>query len=345
MKKELGYTPERVIVLFLHADTGRGADIVERLRERLRGRPEIIRVAGTGNTFGRGWDLNAFEHNGIQRTAYVYRADDEYLETLGIELVEGRNFDPERGTDAREAVIVNETLGREFGWERPYVGKRLSGWNEKELPGGPTVIGVMKDYHFLSLKQEIAPAFLIMDPSYPVSRALIRFRSDDLPATLGLLRTTWKQVAPDAPFTYSFLDDDLRRQYAAEMRWERIIRAASLLAVLLAGLGIYGLSVHTMMRRTKEIGIRKVLGASLRGIVSLLTKSFTLLALLANIAAWPAAWLVMDRWLSNFAYHVELSPLIFVVSGAVAVAVSLLTAGVQAIRAASTDPVRTLRYE
>jgi putative ABC transport system permease protein len=129
------------------------------------------------------------------------------------------------------------------------------------------------------------------------------------------------------------------------MRWERIVRYASALAVFLAGLGIYGLAVHTMFRRTKEIGIRKVLGASYGGILSLLTKSFASLVLLSNAIAWPVAWLVMDRWLDNFSYHIELSLLTFTAAGALALAVSLLTTGVQALKTALSDPVHSLRYE
>jgi putative ABC transport system permease protein len=345
LKKALGYTPEHVIVLPLHAQPHQGQARFDRLKNRLRSHPDFIQVAATANTFGRGWDLNGFEHNGIQRQAYVYRADHEYLSTLGIELMVGRNFNPESGTDAREAVIVNQALVREFGWEEPVVGKRLSGWNERRVPGGPLVIGVMRDYHFLSLKHEIAPAFLVMDPEYPISYALIRFRTGDLPGTLGLLRRTWKEIAPNAPFTYSFLDDDLGRQYTEEMRWGRIVRHASALAVFLAGLGIYGLAVHTMFRRTKEIGIRKILGASYAGILSLLTKSFASLVLLSNAIAWPVAWLVMDRWLDNFAYHIELNPLTFVGAGALALTVSLLTTGVQALKTALSNPVDSLRYE
>ncbi len=345
VKQALGYTPEQVIVLAMHAEPGQGQMRVDRLREKLRSHPDIIRLAATANTFGRGWDLNGFEHNGIRRSAYVYRADHEYLPTLGIELAAGRNFDAESGTDAREAVIVNQALVREFGWEEPVVGRRLSGWNERRVPGGAVVIGVMKDYHFLSLKHEIAPVILVMDPEYPVSYALVRFQTGDLPGTLDLLQGAWKEVAPDAPFTYSFLDQDLRRQYAAEIRWERIVRYASALAVFLAGLGMYGLAVHSMFRRTKEIGIRKILGASYGGILSLLTRSFTGLVLISNIIAWPLAWLVMDRWLGNFAYHVEPNPLIFAAAGALALAVSLLTTGAQALKAALSDPVHTLRYE
>ena len=346
LNKNLGYDAEHVVVVPTFARDGKLADErVDRLQEELARRPEIVIAARTSASFTRGWDRNGFKHNGVLRRAFVYRVDENYLNLMAMELKEGRNFTPGMTSDIVGSVIVNEALVKEFGLQEPVVGKRLGGWNEKNVPGGPVIIGVVKDYNFLSLKNQIGPAFLTMDPNWFASEVLIRIRGENIPGTLQLLEATWKKIAPEAPFAYSFLDENVARQYDEEKRWGSIITFSSLLAILLACLGLLGLVANTVSNRAKEVSIRKVLGASVANLVETLTSTFLKLILVANIIAWPLAWYAMNPWLQNFAYRIDISLWVFALAGGIAFLIAFLTVGVQALRAAVANPVEALRYE
>lgn len=347
LNKDLGYDAEQVVVLQLYSGPPpSNTDVlVDRLRARLASNPRVVSVSGTNGAFTQGYDINSFRHNGVDRSAYVYRVDEYYLETLRIPLMEGRNFDPRAGGEKKGAVIVNEALVKEFGWKEPAVGTRLEGWNEKEVPGGPVAIGVVKDFNFSSLREDVQPAILFLDPDWPMDQALVRISPDHMPATLEQVRTAWNEIAPDKPFSATFLDDDVQRQYEREQKWMVILRASSLMAIALACLGLFGLATLTVTNRTKEIGIRKVLGASAPGIAALLSREFALLVLAANVLAWPVAYYATTRWLSSFAYRIDLGPSVFVLAGGGALVVALATISFQAVKAALGNPVDALRYE
>jgi putative ABC transport system permease protein len=341
--KNLGYNAEQVVIIPLYADNG--AELVARLKNRLAGQTGIVNLGGTSGAFTHGYDRNGFEHNGKKRSAYVYRVDEDFLATLDIQLSDGRNFLKANTADAQQAIIVNEALAREFEWEPPYVGKRLAGWDEKRIPGGPEVIGVVKDFHFRPLREKIAPALLFMNPEWNISEILVRLSPGNIPQTVALLEKTWKEIAPNRPFDFTFLDEEVEQQYRFEQRWGKVVQYSTVFAILLACLGLLGLSTLAAANRTKEIGIRKVLGASVASVTGLISKDFVRLVLFANVIAWPAAYFVLNKLLQNYAYRIALGPGFFVLATALALMIALLTVSFQAIKAALANPVEALRYE
>jgi len=268
------------------------------------------------------------------------------VETLQLDLLAGRGFsrpaDELAGPDsARYQYVVNESLVRLAGWTvETAIGQRMSvsgGWRMGE------VVGVIRDYNFLTLREEMHPLALFVEPEWNV--LLLKITPQDVPGTLGFIRKNWEAVTGGSPFTYTFLDDEYASFYRAEQRLGKIFGGASLLAVLIACLGLFGLASYTAEQRTKEIGIRKVMGASVSGLVGMLNREFTLLVLVAFIIASPVAWGVMGRWLEGFAFRTTLSWWIFAAAGLSALLIAWLTVSYQSYRAATTDPVKALRYE
>ena len=267
--------------------------------------------------------------------------DEDYVEALGIAMAAGRDFSDDFPTDKDETLLINETAARDFGWASAdeAVGEVIALWGEQRR-----VIGVMEDFHFESLRTAIGP--LLFFPEMDETRSLIlRLRTNDLPATLARLEDTWKQLSTTQPFTYSFLDEDLETLYVAETRWGKIIGSAALFALLIACLGLFGLASFLAEQRTKEIGVRKVLGASATSIAVRLSSDFARLVLISFVVGAPVAYLSAQRWLDGFAYRIEISWQIFLMAGSLVLAIALLTVSYQAIKAALADPVRALRYE
>ena len=272
-------------------------------------------------------------------------ASHDFLETLEIELVAGRNFSPASPTDLSGGFILNETAVKALGWDDP-LGKTLE-WSPgvgHETRKRGEVIGVVKDYHLMSLHETIEPLVLHIEPRWFRTLA-VRIQGEDIPETLAFLEKTWQKFDPDNAFEYTFLDEGFARQYEADARLGSIFGYFSLLAVAIACLGLFGLAAFSAERRTKEIGVRKVLGASITGIVALLSKDFLRLVLIGFVVASPLAYFGMSRWLESFAYRTEISGWIFLVAGLLALAIALLTVGYQAVRAALADPVKSMRYE
>jgi putative ABC transport system permease protein len=265
--------------------------------------------------------------------------DHNFIETLGIKLLKGRSFSRDFATDEKQAVIINETAAQELGWTSP-LGKKLTiGWNQ--ITG--RLIGVVEDFHFKSLHEKIEPAVFSAAPNDRYVMAL-RLKGDHIPQTLAYLKKRWKEFTAQ-PFTYHFVDDSFESLYRSEQKLSHLVRYFSILAVFLACLGLFGLASYTAKQRTKEIGIRKVLGASATGIVWLFIKEFSKWILLANFIAWPISWIVLNKWLQNFAYRINISGLTFVLSGALALVIAMLTVSYQAFRSANINPVKTLRHE
>ncbi len=268
----------------------------------------------------------------------IFFVDYDFVPTLDVELIEGRNFSRDLGTDVAASVIINETLARQLGPGSP-TGKTLRFFDEM------TVIGVVKDFHFRSLHHKIGPALLKCEPDYPFSRLVVRVRPDDIPGTLAYMKDQWEAATQSPGFRYFFLDESIDRQYRTEERLHRIIGYGTLLAVFVACLGAFGLTAFAVTRRTKEIGIRKISGASVTDVVNLLSREFVLLVGVANVIAWPVAWWAMDRWLRDFAYRIEHGIGTFVLGGILVLLAVLLTVSAQAIRAAWANPVDALRTE
>jgi hypothetical protein len=262
-----------------------------------------------------------------------------YIEMFEVPLVEGRSFSREYGTDPETAFIVNEEAVRRMGLERPAVGKKFGFWG---IEG--QIIGVMKDAHFQPLRQRIVPLVFKMYPDW-LRRMYVKIRSDDVAATLASLERTWGEMSLGYPFEYRFLDDDFQRLYTSEARLGSIFRAMAALAVFIACLGLFGLASYVAENRTKEIGIRKVLGSSTGRIMLLLNREFLKWTVVATLIAWPIAYVVMRSWLDKFAYRVGAEVWIFAVAAALGLGVALLTVSLQTLRAARANPADSLKHE
>ncbi len=271
----------------------------------------------------------------------LYEVDVDFIPHFGIEMVAGRPYSRDFPADTAHSLVINEAAAKLWGYPDPkaIVGKRFSQWGKEGQ-----VIGVVKDFNYLSLHRGVEPLALRFEPLS--SRFItLKISTSALPKTLAKLERMWSELAPNRPFLYSFLDDSFNRQYEADFRFRRLFSVFSGLALFIACLGLLGLATYTAQQRTKEIGIRKVLGASVVGIVRLLSTEFVKWVFVAVAVASPIAWWAMNRWLENFAYHIDIQWWVFAIAGLVAVAIALLTVSGQAIKAAMANPVDSLRDE
>ncbi|MCI0692163.1 ABC transporter permease [candidate division KSB1 bacterium] len=272
--------------------------------------------------------------------------EQDFIRVLDMQIVAGRDFAKEHSTDAQEAFILNEAAVKKLGWESA-LDKKIK--MESVAAGKPRegrVIGVVKDFHLRSLHYEIEPLVLLISPEpYYLDNIVIRLGTENISQTLASLGRTWREIAPHRPFEYFFLDEQFDRLYRKEQKLAQIFNYFSAMAILVGCLGLFGLASFVAEQKTKEIGIRKVLGASVASIVLLLSKEFTKLVFVATLVAWPLAYFAMSRWLQDFAYRIDLSFWIFLLAGAIALLIAWLTVSWQAVKAALANPVEALRYE
>lgn len=270
--------------------------------------------------------------------------DERFLSTYGMHLIAGRGFSREMASDTA-AFVINETAVNAFGLRSPQeaIGRELT-WSGYK---NGRIIGVIEDFHTTSLHEPIEPTVLHMLPNEEWWRTFIsvRVQSGDLSGTLSFLESTWRRFTPDGVYSAFFIDDSLAQLHRADQQFGRIFAAFAGLAIVIACLGLFGLAAFSAEQRTKEIGIRKVLGASVAGIVNLLSLEFVKLVILASVVASPVAWFAMNKWLENFAYRIEIDWWVFALAGGLALMIALLTVSTQAIRAALANPVESLRYE
>ncbi|MFQ5606247.1 MAG: ABC transporter permease, partial [bacterium] len=261
--KDLGFDKEAVLAIKAYSRDQESVRLLERYRNALKNHPEILEVSGCTNSFGQGWSRQRWISEGKLRQVYDFRVDPNFAKTVGLHLKEGRFFSEEFPGDETGAVVVNEALVREFGWQEPVVGRKLENWG-KDVVGtasDPAVIGVVKDYHFNSLHETIEPAALHISPDWPIIHILARIDPKNIAGAIAVLQQTWQDVHPDAPFEYTFIDEDINKQYLAEQRWSQILLYSAVFAIVIASMGLFGLALLNIRQRTKEIGIRKVLGA------------------------------------------------------------------------------------
>jgi len=335
--RDLGYDAENVIMFagYNEYETNFAAAKAELLQN-----PNILAVCRGFPPPGGEWGTTEVDWEGKDPSVEVKIAlgscSPDYLKVFRMKIVEGRFFSEEFTGDDRNYVL-NETAVKAMKLENP-VGKWFSHKGQRG-----TIIGVLKDFHGESLHHPIAPVAMKPGEGFHV---MVRYQPGDLASLLGFLETKWKKfVSPNSPFRYDFLDDQIANWYKTEQRVGKIIGYFTGLTLFIACLGMFGLASFTAERRTKEIGIRKVLGASVPGILVLLTREFAKWVVLANLLAWPAAYFISKRWLQEFAYRIELGWEIFVLSALTALAIAVLTVSYQAAKSAVANPIKSLRYE
>ncbi|PSL28725.1 ABC transporter permease [Dyadobacter jiangsuensis] len=344
--KNVGFDKEQVLILH---DTHLLGDKARTFKEQVGNLSAVSSVtlagylpAGNSNNGTDGFLPENAENNITPYRFTTYQVDQDYLRTLGIGLVNGRNFSKSFGGDSA-SILINEAAVKQFGWKDP-IGKRIRtiGNGTPESKRFYTVVGVTKDFHFRSMHERIAP--LVMFYGGDQYQMAVKIKTNDIPGVLKALEKTWKATT-DNPFGYSFLNERFDNMYESEQRVGKLFGIFAGLAVVIACLGLFGLAAFTTIQRTKEIGVRKVLGASVLSIVSLLSRDFVKLVGIAILIASPLAWYGMNEWLSDFAYKVSIEWWVFLVAGVLAVSVALLTVSFQSIKAALVNPVKSLKRE
>jgi putative ABC transport system permease protein len=341
MHKNLGFNKGHVVYLPIRSEDTRAK--INLLKTELSKNSNIAGVAagsGLSGASGSEGDVTVAGTNGQKRLMMRYSyVDPDYINTMQMKIVQGRNFSPLYPTDSVSSVIINETAVKKFGWKNP-IGKQF------EYEGGTTkkVIGVVKDFNFFSLHSPIGPLIMSIQPDR-FFYLLIRIKPGNIPAILDFIKSTWESIVPGRPFDYSFLEKHFDEIYKNEQQTEQLYGFFSFLAIFIACLGLFGLASYTVEQRTKEIGVRKVLGASVSGVVLLLSKDFLKLVLVATIIAIPVSYYIMANWLQDFAYRTKISPAIFILVGLTVLAIALATISFQAIKAATSNPIKSLRYE
>jgi ABC-type antimicrobial peptide transport system permease subunit len=287
------------------------------------------------NSGGADWDGRDPELSVLISTSTV---DFDYIETLKIEMAEGRSFSKEFPSDSTSSFIVNEEVVKIMDKDS-VVGERFSFMGREG-----TIVGVMKNFHFQSVRSTIEPLAIAIIPEY-FEVMLIRFAAGDLALSTKYLKDTWNRIVPNYPLEFTFLDERVDRMYRVEERISILLKYFSVLAVLIACLGLFGLASFTAEQRTKEIGIRKILGASAQKITVMLCKEFFILVIISNALAIPAAFFLMRNWLQGYAYRTDLNGIVFLTTMAATLTIALLTVSFQAVRAALANPADSLRYE
>ncbi len=333
--KTLGYNDKNIVVVDL--DWGAGRQLTEAFKTELSKNPFIQIVAAHNR--GRQGTVAKVDGKEIQ---FEYDCiNDQYLPALQIPIIQGRNFSADFTSDSTHSVLINETFAREAGWKNP-IGKIVDFyWRNRKL----TVVGVVRDYHFRSMKEKISPQLFTSEPEGNLSQLNIKISPSNIPQTLKFIESTYKKLVPFYPFSYEFKNETNIRAYDAEEKWKQIISFAAILTILISCIGLLGLAMLSAEHRTKEIGIRKVLGASVSSIVQLVSNSFLKLIFIANIIALPIGWWAVHQWLQNFAYHIAIHWWIFALAVLLTLSIALFTVGLQAIRAAVANPVKSLRTE
>jgi putative ABC transport system permease protein len=352
--KKIGFQKDQVLIVHDAYALGKNLQV---FKEEVRKNSFIQTGTISGYLPVNGWrNDNTFWPEGVQPTqenmvgTQKWEVDHDYIDTFGMKIKMGRFFSEAFPSDS-SACVVNETAVRLFNLGSDPLGKKISTFTASLPDGTPdvnstgswTVIGVVEDFHFESLKQNIAPLALFLERSN--GSVAFRFEAGNTSDVIAAVEATWKQLAPGQPFQYSFLDEDFASLYSTEQRLGKTFGVFATLAILIACLGLFGLTAFTAEQRTKEIGIRKVLGASVSSIVLLLSKEFGRLILVAFVLAVPLAWYAINWWLKNYTYKVEIGWWIYALAGGAAFLVAWLTMSYQSFKAAASDPVKSLRSE
>jgi len=339
--QDLGFNKDQMLVVDTQNDPGK-----EAFRNMVTGLPHVKAVAMSSSVPGGGDPTAYSEIENIKGDLQIanlelFFVDFDYIGQFGIKMVAGRSFSRDFGTDTTQSMILNEAAVKLFGYSssQQAVGKRFKQWGREGK-----IIGVMKDFHFRSLQEEIKPLSMRIEPK-GCNLVIAKLAATDIPATIASIEKKWQTTIPNEPFSYFFMDEFFDKQYRGEERFGKLFLNFAILAIFISSLGLLGLASYSTIQRTKEIGVRKVIGASVANIVNLLSKDFMILIGIAFLIASPLTWYFMHRWLQDFAYRIGISWWMFVLSGLLALLIALATISFQAIKAAIANPVKSLRAE
>jgi len=351
--KDLGYAKDQVIVVSTNKGRQAGMPLAHLYRNEISKLPEVVDAGVSVFSMAE----NSWAELGFTDDKKVYRAfqynavDPDFISTMKLKVVQGRAFATSGSADENSSALVNEAFVKYFNIADP-IGKKLPGNFDQQI------VGVLKDFNFQTLHTEVRPLLLTIKPDsvfrrtenigilFPAQpRISVRVKSGNLAESIEHLRAAWKKVSPAQEFEYKFLDETLAAQYQQETRTSSVVKIASLISIFIACMGLFGLATLAVVRRTREIGIRKVMGASVGNIIALVSKEFVLLVVIASVIAFPLAWWFLSDWLKDFAYRVSINWWIYILAAIAAMLIALFTVSVQAIRAAIMNPVKSLRTE
>ena len=340
----LGFKKDQMVVIDFHHDNVVTKQL-ETIKQELTKLPDVLSVSASSGIPNAGFesaDYNIENKNGVMEHLSIplYMVDEDFFHQYQMRLLSGRAFSKDFVTDFKESLIVNEAAVTKLGYSSPseIIGKRFSG------EGSGTVIGVVKNFHFLSFHENITP--LIFRTFLPANRYItVSIIAANMTKTVNTISNKWKQIAPDRPFDYFFLDEAIARQYTSEVNFGKLFLCFSGFTIFISCLGLYGLALFSTVQRKREIGIRKVLGANVTSIISLLSKDFIKLIITAFVIASPVAWFAMNKWLQGFAYRINISWWAFVLAGFISLGIALFTLSFHSIKAAIANPVKSLKTE
>jgi putative ABC transport system permease protein len=350
--KDLGFDKEQVLYFQIRGDVEKN---LESFKSEIGQSPNVVSV-----TSGYGLPGDQFAGDGIripgeggekEHSANVFIGDYDYVKTLGLRIIAGRDFSRDMSTDVKEAFLINETAVKEFGFGTPEkaLGQRLD-WPEwapldtlNPVKKGK-VIGVVRDFHYKSLHEKVTASVIQIYPQVAFKVA-VKLKTTDLKGTIAFINKIWNKFSPGYPLDYQFMDESYGKMYKSEQKLSELLWIFTIMAVIVGCMGLFGLAAFSAEQRTKEIGIRKVLGANIFNIVGLLSKNFLLLVLLASVIAFPVAWWAMNNWLGDFPYRINIGWRVFALAGMVALLIALVTVSFQSIKAAVANPVKSLRTE
>ena len=339
--QDLGFNKDQMLVVDTNGDPAKDA-----FKQAVLSIPNVKSTATSSSVPGGGNPGAYSEIENVKGDLQIanldlYFVDFDYIPQFKIKVLAGRPFSRDFMTDTTQAMVLNEAAVKMFGYSSPQqaIGKRFKQWGREGK-----IIGVVKDFHFHGLQQPIKPLSMRIEPG-GANLVSIKVAATNLPATITSIENKWKALIPNRPFSYYFLDEFFDKQYRGEERFGKLFLNFAVLAIIISCLGLLGLASYSTVQRTKEIGIRKVLGASVSGIVNLLSIDFLKLVIISFVIAAPLAWYFMHQWLEDFAYHTNVNVWVFVAAGILALAIALFTVSFQAIRAAIANPVKSLRTE
>lgn len=342
----LGFNKESVINIPLY-NRSKGREVLEQYRNRLSTQSSVVSVSGSNINIGIGKDNNTskrssgFMYKEVPINTNMITVDYDFLKTLGIKLLEGRDFSRDFATDTAASVVVTESMARQFGPGSP-IGITFA--HDSSSPA-MKIVGVISDFHMYSLHEKTEPLTLDMSPEMGIGYVFIKVRSNDPMQVMEMAKNIYKDLEPGREFRGTFMDENTERWYSKEKTLSRLLGVSSLIAIILSCLGLFALALLMIRQRIKEIGVRKVLGASVFKINLLLTKEFLRLVILSIVIASPIAWWLMSHWLQNFPYRITISWVLFAVVGITAMLVAILTVSFHTVKAAMTNPVKSLRTE